>query len=224
MRSISELRCPGRQAANLLLLLPPAMASLEELQSQGFVAAVRRRALDVDVLLLDVAYQQTMAGTVAASLQRQLSETASGYEHIWLAGISLGAFNALHYAAEHAACLSGLALIAPYPGTADVLREIHQAGGPRAWATHCADSRADERAWWHWLAAQDQADPGAHALPLYLGLSQQDRFIRGQEMMAALLPHGSVHRVAGPHSWPAWLQLWEYWLDHGPLAGKENAS
>jgi len=222
MRSISLEYRAGQQAAHLLLLLPPAMASLEDMQAQGFVAAVRQRALDVDILLLDISNQEVMAGTVAESLHRQLNKVASGYAHVWMAGISLGAFNALHYAARHAGSLSGMALLAPYPGTGDVLQEIRQAGGPQAWAAQATGSQADERTWWRWLAGLGLA--GAHTLPLYLGLGEQDRFIKGQEMMADLLRPDSVYRMAGTHSWPVWLQLWTHWLDHGPLAARERLS
>jgi pimeloyl-ACP methyl ester carboxylesterase len=87
-------------------------------------------------MLADVGYQQVLAGTVAPTLhQAVLKPTlAQGYRNIWLAGISLGAFNALHYAAVYAEHLAGIFLLAPYPGTADILQEIRAAGGPQAWA------------------------------------------------------------------------------------------
>jgi pimeloyl-ACP methyl ester carboxylesterase len=198
-----------------LVLLPPAKASLEDMLAQGMVAAVRAHGLAVDIVLADVGYQQVMAGTVAHCLQQLIAPArAQGYRAIWLAGISLGAFNALHYAAVHGGELAGLCLLAPYPGTADILQEIHQAGGPQDWAAATTNVQ-DERRWWHWLATQANC-------PLWLGLAAQDRFCDGQAMLASLLPAQRVNKVEGDHSWPVWRQLWQHWLVHGPLATGAN--
>lgn len=222
MRTLEARWQPAERADSLLVLLPPAKASLDDMIDQGMVAAVRQRNLPLDVLLAEVGYQQVMAGTVADSLQQAVlaPALAAGYRRIWLAGISLGAFNALHYAARYAAqCgqrLAGIKLLAPYPGTADILQELRAAGGPLAWAADPGASRCDERIWWHWLCRQ--AAEGETACPVWLGLSEQDRFLAGQQLLAGLLPSQRVHRVPGEHSWPVWLQLWQHWLDHGPLA------
>ncbi|WP_174875417.1 alpha/beta hydrolase [Vogesella oryzae] len=221
MRTIEDCCQPAARADSLLVLLPPAKASLEDLLAQGMVAAVRQRGLPLDIVLAEVGYQQVMAGTVAESLQQAVMAPAlaAGYRQIWLAGISLGAFNALHYAASYAALcgqrLAGIKLLAPYPGTADILQEITAAGGPRAWADNPHTSRQHERIWWHWLCRQtgDATD-----CPVWLGLADEDRFIAGQQLLAGLLPPARVQRTAGEHNWPAWLHLWQHWLDHGPLA------
>lgn len=220
MRTIEDRRQPAQRADSLLVLLPPAKATLEDLIEQGMVAAVRARGLPLDIVLAEVGYQQVMAGTVASSLQQAVVQPAlaAGYRHIWLAGISLGAFNALHYAALHSQHLAGIKLLAPYPGTADILQEIGAAGGPQAWAADPATSRQDERIWWYWLAA------GTGDCPVWLGLSEQDRFFAGQQLLAGLLPPQRVQRTDGEHSWPAWLRLWQQWLDHGPLAATTFAT
>jgi len=212
VRCLADAYRADSRADTLLVLLPPAKASLEDLLAQGMVAAVRARGLAVDIVLADVGYQQVMAGTVAASLQQAVIVPArgQGYRAIWLAGISLGAFNALHHAAVHGGELAGLCLLAPYPGTADILQEIRQAGGPQQWAAATANL-PDELRWWHWLATQADC-------PLWLGLGAQDRFRDGQDMLASLLPAQRVNKIEGDHSWPVWLQLWQHWLAHGPLA------
>jgi len=215
MRTLYDAASPGQRAPRLLVLLPPAKARLEDLIEQGFVAAVRARRLALDILLADIGYQQVMAQTVAPDLHDQviLPAKAQGYADIWLAGISLGGFNALHYAAQHAAHLAGIKLIAPYPGTADVLNEL-SATGIDAWARDPAASRTDERGWWHWLWRE--GNPGQRTLPVWLGLARNDRFIHGQELLASLLPPTRVHRVDGDHSWPVWRALWEDWLRDAP--------
>jgi pimeloyl-ACP methyl ester carboxylesterase len=135
---------------------------------------------------------------------------------IWLAGISLGAFNALHYAAAHASHLAGLQLIAPYPGTGDVLAEINAAGGPGAWAQSAASVHNDERSWWRWLC--QQAGAQTWPTPVYFGTGETDRFLRGQRMMADLLPAAQVRYVPGGHDWPTWTALWQVCLNEGPLS------
>lgn len=205
-------------ADTLLVLLPPAQAQLADFHAHGFVAAVRERALPVDLLLAQLTYQQVMAHTATASLHQQVVRPAleRGYRQIWLAGISLGAFNALHYAATHAEHLAGITLVAPYPGTGDVLAEINAAGGPLPWAQTSAGATDDERNWWRWLCRHSAA--GQWPTPVYLGTGEADRFLRGQRMLADLLPATQVNYVPGGHDWPTWRTLWQDWLDHGPLA------
>lgn len=225
MQTHADLLPGARRPDSLLVMLPPAKATLDDLLEQGFVAAVRARQLPVDVMLVAVGYEQVMAKTVAVSLREQVigPALASGYRHIWLGGISLGAFNALHYAAVYAADLAGLHLLAPYPGTGDILREIETAGGPAAWATLPERSDADERLWWHWLWRESTR--GQQAKPLYLGLGSDDRFIRGQRQLASLVAAADIDEIGGDHSWPVWRSLWQRWLDRGWLAngGWQNA-
>lgn len=217
MHTILDRYQPEGRTNSLLVLLPPAKASLEDMIDQGMVAAVRQRGLPLDIVLAEVGYQQVMAGTVAESLHEAVMVQAlqAGYRSIWLAGISLGAFNALHYAAVYSRHLAGIKLLAPYPGTGDILQEIKSAGGPTAWAAQPDCSLRDERIWWHWLCCEaSHTDTGC---PVWVGLSEQDRFLAGQNLLASLLPPQRVHRMAGEHSWPVWQALWQHWLDHGPL-------
>lgn len=225
MRTLLDLIAGTQRPDTLLVLLPPALASLDDLIEQGFVVDVRARGLPVDVLLAEVTSEQVMAKTAVSSLHAEviLPAVAQGYRHIWLAGISLGAFNALHYAAIHAGSVSGLKLIAPYAGTSDILSEIESAGGPAAWAALPGRSSADERVWWHWLS-QESAKSGTKAaakadaaLPVYVGLASEDRFLRGQRLLASLVPAAHVDEIAGDHSWLVWRALWQRWLDRSVL-------
>ena len=218
MRTLLD-RAPQRPHRDtLLVLLPPSLASIDDLVTQGFVDAVRQRHLPVDLLLADLHSQTAIDGNAAAMLHDAvvLPAQAQGYRHLWLAGISIGAFNALSYAAQHADRLAGMYLIAPYPGTQDVLREIDQAGGPQPWLQR-PHSQEHERVWWHWLAQQDRN--GQWPTPVYMGTGDADRFLPGQQLLAQVLPPTCVHIIAGAHQWGTWQRLWADWLDHGPLAG-----
>ncbi|MHB8623361.1 MAG: alpha/beta hydrolase [Sulfuricaulis sp.] len=196
----------------LLVLLPPAGARAEHFYDWGFVADVRQRAVIADLLLVDITYRHLMAGSVVPLLRQHVLERArtTGYRHIWLTGISLGAFNALYFAAACAEHLAGIYLMAPYPGTHDVLAEIRAAGGPAAWSRTQQSEGGDERIWWRWLCRA--AETGQWPTSVYLGMGNQDRFLLGQRLIASMLPPGQVSYVPGSHVWPTWRRLWQGWL------------
>jgi hypothetical protein len=202
----------------LLVLLPPAQSELMDFHTMGFVGAVRALELTLDIVLAEVSYQHVMGRTVVSALSTQVLQPAqaAGYRNIWLAGISLGAFAALHYAAQRAEELAGILLIAPYPGTGDILAEISSVGGPVAWAGTLMADGADERAWWRWLCSESAT--GTWRTPVYLSTGREDRFARGQSMLSALLPDANVRTLSGTHDWPTWQRLWQDWLTQGLLA------
>ncbi len=203
--------------SRLLVLLPPAQTTPQDYLDQGFVAAVRERGIAADLWIPALDHSHVMAGEVVEQLDRHVlgPAQAAGYREIWLAGISLGAFNALLCAASREVQLAGLCLMAPYPGTGDILAEISAAGGPVAWAATPASEAGHERVFWRWLATR----PAQAALPVWFGSGSEDRFIRKQMMLAQLLPADAVYLTPGGHDWPVWQLLWQHWLDHGPLAG-----
>jgi hypothetical protein len=225
VRLRTELASAPTRSDTLLVLLPPALASIDDFYTQGFVDAVRLRLLPVDLLLADTCGQQVLDKTVVSALHNQviLPAQGHGYCSIWLVGISLGAFSALHYAAKHANhpanSLKGFCLLSPYPGTNDVLAEIRAAGGAVAWSQG-QPSREDERDWWHWLAQQSTSAKWSTAV--YLGTGSHDRFLRGQALISDLLPKDRIYQLPGAHDWTTWKTLWENWLDHGPMRGLQK--
>ena len=218
MRCQTELRQPGQRSPTLLVLLPPALSRIEDFAQHGFIAALRQQQLPVDLLLADATAQHVLDGDIAEQLQRQVLQPAQalGYRQIWLAGISIGAYSALCYAAVHGAQLAGLLLLAPYPGTGDVVAEIRGAGGAAAWHQRPpVQAPHDERQWWHWLC---QASASGHwPTPVYFASGNADRFAAGQNLLAELLPAQHCRRLPGRHDWATWKALWEDWLVHGPL-------
>lgn len=211
----------GARSDTLIVLLPPSLSSLDDFYQHGLVDALRQRQIPADLLLADVTAQHVMNRTVVTELHTQVVQPAQaqGYQRIWLMGISMGAFCALHYVAAHAPGLAGLCLLAPYPGTHDVLAEIRAAGGALAWAGTQTGPGQDERAWWYWLG--QQAHVGEWPTPVYLASGQSDRFLSGQKLLAELLPPGHTQLLHGGHDWPTWKSLWEQWLDFGPLAAQQ---
>lgn len=217
MRTHTELHTATQRSETLLVLLPPSLSSIDDFHKQGFVDAVRQRQLPVDLLLADVSAQHVLDNTIASTLHAQvlMPARADGYRAIWLIGISMGAFSALHCATHHADQLAGLYLLSPYPGTGDILTEIRAAGGAANWCQQqpCA---LHERAWWHWLGQESLK--AEWNTPVYFGTGSTDRFLNGQRLLSDLLPEGRIRVLPGAHQWTTWKALWDDWLDHGPLA------
>ena len=68
-----------------------------------------------------------------------------------------------------------------------------------------------------WLCREAKA--GLWQTPVYFGTGSEDRFLRGQRMLADLLPSERVRILPGAHDWPTWQRLWHDWLGHGPWSG-----
>jgi pimeloyl-ACP methyl ester carboxylesterase len=208
MHSLIHLQHPGQRSDALLVLLPGAEMQPEDFATQGFIAAVRARGLLVDIQCPALNYTHVMARTVESTLHEYVitPARAAGYAQIHLAGISLGAFNALLYASAHADEIASLCLLAPYPGTGDILAEIRRAGGPQAWLATPEAQQGDERVFWRWLAECQRS--GHWPCPIHAFTGTEDRFLRGQRMLMECLPTGCAHELPGAHDWPAWQAQW----------------
>lgn len=218
MRQLEDrLACPaGQRPPVLLVLMQGALNEPEDYLKHGFVAAVRERGIAADIIMADTNYAYVAEGSVVARLHEDVIAPAltRGYRELWLTGISLGAFSALAYASQHDAQVKGLFLIAPYPGTQDVLRPIREAGSLPEWARQ-SDQDDDEHSIWRWIARwYERRQPP----PLWMTTGEEDRFIAGQRMLANFLPEHHVSYLPGYHDWPVWEQAWRDFLDHGPLA------
>ncbi|MDO6387576.1 MULTISPECIES: alpha/beta hydrolase [unclassified Uliginosibacterium] len=214
MRLLTDSHPGGSE--RLLILLPGAEIALEDFARQGFIAAVRERGYAFDIQCAALDYTHVMARTVESTLHTEVIQPAqaAGYRQIWLAGISLGAFNSLLYASQHAAELAGLCLLSPYPGTGDILGEIRSAGGPQSWLETPEAQQGDERVFWRWLAECQRSEHWP--CPIHAITGTEDRFIRGQRLLMDTLPATCRTELPGAHDWPAWQAQWAHWLDHGP--------
>jgi pimeloyl-ACP methyl ester carboxylesterase len=215
--------CAGFRASTLLVFLPGAYMTPDELVQQGFASAVRERGLPVDLWFVQTELAQLVDRTAMQRLDTDIVGAAreQGYRRLWFAGISLGAFLALGYAARQPGRVEGIVGLGTYPGRRPLLQEIEQAGGLAAWQRSGAKPREDDdldHDIWAWLARADR-----HAPSVYLGHGAQDRFADGQALMASTLAVGHVDVVPGGHDWPPWRALWARWLDKGVLARACNA-
>lgn len=212
MRQLIDLARPGQQAATLLILLPAAYQQPEDFIHNGFVAAVRARALDIDLIMAALSFDQVCVDSAALEIALKLIQpaVAAGYQSIWLMGISIGGYAAMAYADTYPPQLTGMLLIAPYPGNRMTTAEIANAGGLASWTATAIAIDDTERRNWRWLQTQGQS---ATALELYLAYGEHDRFAPSYVLMAQTMPAARVEHIAGGHSWPVWLQLWQQFLD-----------
>lgn len=222
MRCLEDRWSDQARAPMLLALLQGAYTVPEDFLSHGFVAQLRQRQIAADVILADANPLFVSEHTIVERLHQDVIIPAmqNGYRNIWLAGVSLGAFCALAYAAHHADMLQGISLLSPYPGTQDALRPIREAGGLQPWAqTPSQPTEDEEHAVWRWLAGYDKA---IHPY-VWMGTGNKDRFLAGQQMMAGQLPASQVHYIPGGHTWAEWEQLWKMFLDQGLLQASLEA-
>jgi pimeloyl-ACP methyl ester carboxylesterase len=197
-------------APTRMVWLPGAFHSPEDFLEAGFDAQVRARGLPLDLVFVDVEFEYLGDRGVLERLRRHIIEPARalGCRSIWLAGISLGGFIALDYAACHPGQCDGLCLFAPYLGNRMLIAEIAGAPALAAWQPGPLAKSDEERRIWCFIQAQR-----AESRPMYLGYGRADRFAPAHDLMAEALPPHAVNVVPGGHDWQTWSTLWEQFLD-----------
>jgi pimeloyl-ACP methyl ester carboxylesterase len=194
----------------LIVMLPGANHAPEGFIEHGFVSAVRERQLPLDLLMAELPFSHIADTSAIDALHEQVISPAkeAGYANVWIAGISIGAYMAIAFENRYPGLLSGLTLLAPYPGNRITTNEIAAAGGIKQWTPEAIAEDDTERHNWLWLKHHSAANP-----KIYLGYGDADRFAAGHAMMATLLPAHQVDVVAGDHVWPVWQILWQRFLD-----------
>ena|SRR5579871_2082889 len=215
MRTIIESARNGTVAARRMIFLPAAFTGPEDFLKADFVGAVRKRALEIDLVFTDMKVQHLSDRTLLRRLRHELvlPARAEGCLSVWLCGISLGGYVALAYAERYGGEIDGLCLLAPYLGNHIVTSEIQRARGVVAWQPGELAQDDDERRLWRFIKHHRE-----HSVRLYLGFGEKDRFAYSHRMMADALAAGQVATVPGGHEWPVWRQLWEDFLDRQVMA------
>ncbi|MBI5007054.1 MAG: alpha/beta hydrolase [Nitrosomonadales bacterium] len=201
----------------LLLMLPGAKNTPQQLVDNGFIRALRERKLPVDVLALDAHVDLYLE---RADIERVLHHTldevrAKGYRRIWLLGISLGGSGAMICATQRTAEIEGVFLLAPFLGTRGLIAEVETAGGLRHWQAGEIVARDHERVLLQGIQGRML---GAAEPPLiHLGYGSEDRYRGASDMLSAHLPQSRVSVRPGGHDWETWVALWHELLDKRPL-------
>jgi pimeloyl-ACP methyl ester carboxylesterase len=206
----------------LFVFLPGRGDRAETFEQRGFVEALRKRPLSIDVRSADATFGYYTRGTFVERLSTDVIAPAKprGYEEIWLVGPSMGGFGSLYYSRSHTDEITGALAIAPFLGDRDVIDEIAKAGGLKQWR---APSRVDtvdrnnfERELWRWLQAATQGKEKAPLL--YVGYGTADRLSTADALLAAELPPSHVFLTDGGHEWAAWRRVLESFLDSPEFA------
>ncbi len=210
MRSVLHAAAAGAVAPTRIVCLPGAYHTAEDFLAAGFDKSVRTRNLPIDLLFVDVDMQHLGDRRALERLKHEIVLPArqSGCRSLWFAGISLGAFIALDYAASNPGDLDGVCALAPYLGNRMLTAEIAAAPGLGAWAAEDVADADEERRIWHFLQAQSE-----RSRLLYLGFGREDRFAAAHRLMAEALPPEAVDIVRGGHDWRTWTVLWDNFLD-----------
>lgn len=200
---------PG-DAPHLLVMLPGMVMQAGAIFDAGFADAIAQRALPLDLLAVDVSGIGLEATSTWNALQDQiLTPERARRRSVWLGGISLGGLAAMAQVAARPGVVNGLCLLAPYPGSRPSVNVVQRAGGVDRWQPSAADLRDPELRVWQWLKSPPQD------LPVFIGHGRDDRFADRIQQVADRFPADARHTVAGGHDWPAWLPLWQQFLDAG---------
>ena len=215
MDAIHDVAPGGLDARILLIMLPGARDTPEDLASHGFIRAIRERSLAVDVVAVDAHLGYYLERTVAERLEQDIiaSARARGYKRIWFMGISLGGLGSLIYARAHPGEVEGEVLLAPFLSNRGLIDDVIRAGGLDRWQPGEIAADDEERQLLAWLKAYRTDEP---RLPkIYLGYGTGDRFAPASALLATRLPVGQVATIEGGHDWPTWFNLWNQLLDKG---------
>ena len=187
-------------------------------ETEGFVQAVRSRALPFDMVAPDSHYGYYKDRTLEDRIRSDiiLPARSEGYRNIWLVGVSMGGLGALLYLRKHPEDIDGVLTLGPYLGSDAIIDEIVAAGGPANWVPGNYDPREDwQRMLWDWLKTYPHQ--AADRPPIYIGIGDQDPYYRGQKLLADYLPPGHAIFVPGGHWFSTFKTAWVEFLDRGLL-------
>lgn len=199
---------------NLLVLLPGRGDRASSFAEEGIVDRVGRAAPGTDVIAVDATLGYYLHRNLNQRLMADVFEPARArpYRSRWISGISMGGIGALLFAQFHPKEVTDVIAIAPFLGDDEVLDEIERAGGVAAWQPPAKIDPDDyQRALWRWLKGCGERPESCPRI--FLGFGSEDRFVRAERLLAAVLPQGRVAVVPGGHTWEPWRQLYAVLLE-----------
>ena len=208
-----KLEYSGRRKNRTLIIFLPGIGDVaEDFERRGFVHEMRRQGIDADAVAVDAHYGYYVTKAIFERIADDViaSAHATGYEEIWLVGVSLGGFGAASYAARHASQISGVVLLAPYLGDRTLIKEISQAGGLRHWEPGLIPQSDFQRSLWAWFK-HHIAEP-TPALQIYIGYGKSDMFASANALLAETLPRHRVYAIPGRHDWRTWKRIWRMFM------------
>ncbi len=192
----------------LFVFLPGKGDRPESFEAEGFVDAVRKERLPVDMMGAYAHLGYYLGKTFPLRLREDVIEPAirKGYEQIWLVGISMGGLGALWYDGKYPGEVTGLVALAPYLGEPEIAREVSLSGGLSLWEPGDLSENDFQRRIWHGLKVF--APREKTFARVYLGYGLQDGFALPDGVFAKALPRRQVFTAEGGHDWDTWRRLW----------------
>jgi pimeloyl-ACP methyl ester carboxylesterase len=191
----------------LVVFLPGSGDTMADYERQGMVTALREAGVKTDAVIVDAHLGYYYKRTVVERLRADvlLPARQRGYHRIVVVGVSLGGLGGLLCERDFPGSIDALVLLGPYLGEDNALFDrVDRAGGPKAWATgrEPQTGKVDEQLW-AFLGTKSAALP-----PTWLLRGENDKYARGQRLLAGLLPATRVTTIAGGHDWTTWRALW----------------
>ena len=208
METVSFGAQDARRNHCLLIFLPGRGDRPESFEAEGFVEAVRKAKLPVDMMGAYAHMGYFLGKTFPERFREDVIKPAkrNGYEQIWLVGVSLGGLGALWYDGKYPGEVSGLVALAPYLGEPETSREVSLAGGLASWQPGPVAENDFQRQIWRgmktfvpWTKTSGR---------VYLGFGLEDGFAIPDGVFADVLPAGQVFTANGGHDWDTWRKLW----------------
>ena len=225
--TITYAKRPEGRAPTLVILLPGRKSRSGDFERERFIDMARERGADVDLIEVDLHPGYYWDGTYSRRLWEDVVAPArsSGYQRIWIVGISLGGSGAIGFAREHPGSVAGLVLLSPYLGPPEMAGRIRGAGSLEKWTPENSGAAGSFERFIeeNWGFLKRLSATSGQSPALYLGYGRNEPMGPSIDLLAESLPADEVIRVPGGHRWNTWQALWEEILSRhlfdGPKAG-----
>ncbi len=221
MRAAHTDYVPADHARCLIVFFPGIGDSADSFEHEGFVRTVQESGLAIDVVAADATLGYYLKDLMPKQMHADVMAPARArrrYEQTWTIGVSFGGFGALMTARDYPSEIDGAFAIAPYLGRDEVLDDVRQAGGLRAWKAPAAAPTNSENYDWQLWRYLKEATSGPQVPSLYVGWGKDDSLREPDRLLAQALPEQSVYSTPGGHAWAPWNRLLAQFLKRGPLA------
>ncbi|MBN2645278.1 MAG: alpha/beta hydrolase [Desulfuromonadaceae bacterium] len=191
---------PQQRQKTLLVLLRGIGGQASDFKELGLVDMIQGSAMPCDVLVPDAHYGYYRDRSVVERLKQDVIDPAraQGYQHIWLAGFSMGGIGCLFYLREHPQDIETVLLISPFLGWDSQLEPILAAGDLRCWQPSADEQNDFPELLWLWIK-QYQQQPSVYP-PIHLIYAANDWITGdGPALLATVLPASRVIRDQGGH-------------------------
>lgn len=207
-----------------LVVLPGMGTDAADMRDERIDQAIHQAWPAADVLLTSATFAYYSHGVLVPRLASEvMGPVQARYKKVYLAGASMGGMGALLYEHAHPGEVDGLVLFAPFLGSGDLLDEIREAGGVRAWNPGAVPEKVDgdnyQREMWRTIKSWSE-DP-RKAQRIWLVCGKDDRLLEAARLAATALPAGHYLEVEGGHRWSVWRSSVQQIL---PLIRRASAS